>query len=326
MWCMERSTPIDRVLGWSSYLTAEEKMHYDVINVDFISMDYYWTKEFRSFVEGLSRDSPSFIFLVGLQGSGKTSALRVIERFKMNEFGCYYWRWGEDIREKMEYLKECTFLLIDLPDYEAGGGGRMKRDLDGIGKLWYEFRYGFKYHRRSMVVAVQKEMFGGHYLFGKGEVFELRPLTPNELVNFYFRKFSTVAPFDEQSLALVGRLSRGVFRRFIRYVRLCVQDMQGRCVEAIDVVDVRRVISIDVISRDMALELSGFLRGYEREQAVAAMTTLMKLGGMNQKELAADLGSTPSSLGRLLQKLELRGYVMRVRGERKEMIVKVVEP
>lgn len=46
---------------------------------------------------------------------------------------------------------------------------------------------------------------------------------------------------------------------------------------------------------------------------------------MNQKELAADLGSTPSSLGRLLQKLELRGYVMRVRGERKEMIVKIVE-
>jgi hypothetical protein len=171
-------------------------MHFDVMNVDFISMDYYWTKEFRSFVEGLLGDSPSLIFLVGLQGSGKTSALRVIERFKMNDFKCYYWRWGEDIRENMGYLKECNFLLIDLPDYEAGGGGRMKRDLDGIGKLWYESRYGFRYRRRSMVVAVQKEMFGGHYLFGKGEVFELRPLTPDELVNFYFRKFSTVAPFD----------------------------------------------------------------------------------------------------------------------------------
>lgn len=238
---------------------------------------------------------------------------------------CHYWRWGGDIREDMEYLKECNFLLIDLPDYEAGGGGRMKRDLDGIGKFWYESRYGFRYCRRSMVVAVQKELFGGHYLFGKGEVFELRPLTVDELVGFYRRKFGSTYPFSEESLRIVARLSRGVFRRFLRYVKLCVEDMLRRGVSGIGVGEVGGVVGPAVVGRDMALELSGFLRGYEREQAVAAMTTLLRRGGMNQKELAADLGSTPSSLGRLLQKLELRGYVVRVRGERKEMIVKIVE-
>lgn len=175
------------------------------------------------------------------------------------------------------------------------------------------------------VMAVPRRLFGGHYLFGKGEVFELRPLTVDELVGLYRRKFGSTYPFSEESLRIVARLSRGVFRRFLRYVKLCVEDMLRRGAAGIGVGEVGGVVGPAVVGRDMALELSGFLRGYEREQAVAAMTTLLRRGGMNQKELAADLGSTPSSLGRLLQKLELRGYVVRERGDRKEMIVKIVE-
>jgi DNA-binding MarR family transcriptional regulator len=107
------------------------------------------------------------------------------------------------------------------------------------------------------------------------------------------------------------------------YVRLCVQDMQGRLEEAIDVVDVRRVISIDVISRDMDLELSGFLKFSERGLAVAAISALMAEGEMNQKDLAVLLGVTQNVVSRLLGKLEHWGYVSRTRGVRKELKVSI---
>ena len=73
-------------------------MHYDVINVDFVMVDYFWTREFKGFVEGLLRDAPSLLFLVGLQGSGKTNALRAIYSFMLGKGeGCFYWRWGRRI-------------------------------------------------------------------------------------------------------------------------------------------------------------------------------------------------------------------------------------
>jgi hypothetical protein len=312
---------IDRVLSWSSYLTAEEKLHYEVINVDFIMMDYYWTPEFRPFVEGLVKNAPSLIFLVGLQGTGKTSALKAIEAYMSGKVGAYYWRWGDKSPEDWEHIKHCGFLLVDLPDYGAGAGSKMAKDLDGIGRLWYDLRYGEKYKRKNLVVAVQKELFKNHYLFGKGEVFELRPLRPEELINFYWRRFGAGIPFEGDSLPLVARLSRGVFRRFMRYVRLCVMDMQARKVESIIVDDVRRVIGSDVIMRDMDLELSGLLRGSEKGLAVAAISALMMEGEMNQKDLASRLGVTQTMISRLLGKLDCLGYVKREHGDRKELRV-----
>jgi len=319
---MEQPSLLERILSWSSYLTAEEKLHYNVINIDFIMMDYYWAPEFRHFVEGLTKNAPSLIFLVGLQGSGKTSALKAIESYMTDKKGAYYWRWDGELPEDWEHVTSHRFLLVDMPDYGAGGGGRMTKDLDGIGKLWYDLRYGKRYDRISLVVAVQRELFRSHYLLGKGEVFELRPLTSEELVLFYRRKFGYSSwPFDGDSLALVGRLSRGIFRRFMRYVRLCVRDMQERGVESVDVSDVRRVISPEVIRRDMDLELSGLLKGSEKGLAVAAISALIAEGEMNQKDLAARLGVTQTMVSRLIAKLDGLGYVKREHGDRKELKV-----
>jgi hypothetical protein len=316
---MDRSSLIDAVLYWSSSLTAEQKMLHYTACIDPLLSDFYWTYEFRKFAEGLLGESSNLVFLVGLQGVGKTSSLLALEGYMIGKASVYSLRWGEEDRIGWKANSDLKFLLIDLPDYAAGNRSAMRRDLDEIGELWYES----KTSRRVIVVTVQKELFGGHYLFGKGDVFELRPLTVDELVGFYRKKFGSTYPFSEESLRLVARLSRGVFRRFLRYVKLCVEDMLHRGASGIGMGEVGGVVGPAVVGRDMALELSGFLRGYEREQAVAAMTTLLKRGEMNQKELAAGLGSTPSSLGRLLQKLELRGYVVRERGDRKELRVSI---
>ncbi len=317
---MGEVSDLDRILFWSSYLTAEEKMHFDVMNVDFMS-DYFWAPEFRDFVERLTVDAPSLIFLVGLQGSGKTSALRAIEDYLSGKAEAYYWRWHRELPQPWEEIKHRRFFLVDLPDYRTGSSSRMARDLDGIDKLWYDMRYGEDYGKKHLIVAVQKEMFRGHYLFGKGQVFWLRPLRSDELLTFYWRRFGSGYPFSRDSLTLVAVLSRGVFRRFIRYIRLCLQDMKGSGVESVNVDDVRRVISLDVVAGDMDLELSGLLRGAEKGYAVAVISALMRVGEMNQKDLSLRLGVSETIMSRLLGKLEGLGYVKRVHGDRKELRV-----
>jgi hypothetical protein len=288
---------------------------------------YYWTPELRRFVEGLAKSAPSLVFLTGLQGSGKTNALMAIEDYVIRCGGGYYWRWDGGTPPYWREESRNRFLLIDLPDYLAGGGRRMMRDLDGVGRLWYDLRYDMKYGRHTIVVAVQRELFRGHYLIGKGEVFELRPLTVEELTGIYTRRFDrSTWPFDGASLCLVSALSRGVFRRFMRYVRLCVQDMQARGGDSISVGDVGRVIDIEVIGRDMDLELSGFLRGGERDLAVATMVALMSGEPMSQKELASRLGSTESTTSRLMGKLDVLGYISRTHGDRKELKVSLRHP
>jgi len=73
-------------------------------------------------------------------------------------------------------LSELNYLFFDLPDYPVRGIGRMYRDMDRIMKLWGEYTGDI-----SWVISVQKELFRGHYAFGKGEVVELRRRTAEEL-------------------------------------------------------------------------------------------------------------------------------------------------
>jgi len=65
--------------------------------MDPLESIFYFTEEFRRFVEGLLGVVPSLIFLVGLQGVGKTRFLRVLERFLLEKRkNSYYWRWKKD--------------------------------------------------------------------------------------------------------------------------------------------------------------------------------------------------------------------------------------
>jgi DNA-binding Lrp family transcriptional regulator len=71
------------------------------------------------------------------------------------------------------------------------------------------------------------------------------------------------------------------------------------------------------------LELSSFLRGDERRRAVLLLESLRVEGVGNQKEVANRLGLSEANLSRLAAKLEGRGYLSRVRGERKELILQL---
>lgn len=318
---MDWDYQVNRVRLWTSLLTAEQKMK-QISNIDVLLRYYYRTPEFSRFLESFLAGISSLTFIVGLQGTGKTSALWALRNYVSSNGPPHYWRWGEDYRKEWEMTGDCKYLLIDLPDYAAGNVRAMNRDLDQIGRLWYDSRFT----SRRLVIAVQKEMFRGHYLFGKGEVFELRPLRIRELVDYYYLTFKDYVPFSVEALQLVAKLSRGVFRRYLRYIRLCVEDMVMCSRLSVGVEDVERIVTKEVVMRDMDLELSGFLRGQEKTLVASALQLLSMEGDKNQKELASALGVPPAGVGRLLLKLETMGYIDRVRGNRKEFRVQLKDP
>jgi len=96
----------------------------------------------------------------------------------------------------------------------------------------------------------------------------------------------------------------------------------------VGVEDVRRVLTVDVVMEDLGLELASFLRGDDPRRAVELLELLRVRGALNQKSIAGELGFSESSLSRLLVRFEETGFVDRVRGDRKEMNVRLapVEP
>jgi hypothetical protein len=81
---------------------------------------------------------------------------------------------------------------------------------------------------------------------------ELKPLTPQELIKAYLQKWGTVEPFDESALMFIAKLSRGVFRRFLKYVNLTVEKhLIEKKNFPIIVEDVESAVSFDVLLADM---------------------------------------------------------------------------
>lgn len=120
-----------------------------------------------------------------------------------------------------------------------------------------------------------------------------------------------------------GVLSRGICRRFIKYVGACSDSFSYHEGLLMAEEDVRRVVTSEVVSRDIDLELSSFLGDSERVVAVKALEVLGEVGEINQKGLAAELDASEATLGRVLRKLERMGWVTRSRGERKELRVRL---
>ena len=73
------------------------------------------------------------------------------------------------------------------------------------------------------MLAIQKEMFHDHFFFDKMEKVELEPLRPEQMVEVYRKRFKAIEPFTEDALLTLGRMSRGIFRRFLRYIALTLR-------------------------------------------------------------------------------------------------------
>lgn len=382
---------LEEIDAWASVLTGE--------NRDWKEF-YYVTESVKLLLWKLTHLQRQLIAFVGLQGTGKTSALRYIQKQfydrENNEDASVVIKWTEDWlnrlafcgadeyventlvdeiinvlqsyanrHEKHPYLKriphggdvnednvhelfrDISFrpeyildkakikvitedavtqyissrkaLLIDLPDYTKTDKRLMTRDLTEIQALWEKLSS----KEVNIVISVQKELFSGHFFFGKMNVVELQLLKPEELMHVFKTRFSNCDLITDDALLLLGRLSRGVFRRFLKYLSLTLETFAIlNETPPVNVNHVNRAITIEELVKDMELELYDiFQNAQQRRQAIELLNYLRDKKQGNQKDIAEFLNMSETTAGKLINKLVAFNYLARRRGEGREWII-----
>jgi DNA-binding transcriptional ArsR family regulator len=222
-----------------------------------------------------------------------------------------------------EVLLEKAVILIDTPDYPKTDRRRMAKDLESIHWLWNKIASS---SGPSIVFAVQKEMSEGHFFLDKAQKFELKPLQPEVMVRVYVHRFEGAEPFTEGALLKLAQMSRGIFRRFLRYILLSLDLWEEKADRgaAIDVDLVAEAVPVERLAKDMELELFAlFPKQSDLSGLAVRLIMLLEHGGeRKQSELLDLLGVKDYTLTRLLAKLEEAHYITR-RKEGNNQIVSV---
>lgn len=224
----------------------------------------------------------------------------------------------------LSLLREQEIILIDTPDYSRTDRRSMVKDLDEIYSLWDTSSSIFSGKSPNFVIAIQKELCKGHFFFGRMEMIELAPLTPMQMRSAYVQQFKTPWPFTEDALLTLARMSRGVFRRYLRYITLTLDLWDSRKERSVEI-DVRMVneaVPFERICEDMSLELAELFPKHSelQQQAAKLLIRLGEYGERKQTQLTEELDMEPYALSRILAKLEAQRYVSRKRGERQGSI------
>jgi len=240
----------------------------------------------------------------------------------------------EQIRTQilMDRLQTAHTILIDMPDYDRNNSKEMHNDLTKL-QFWWENVFtdqleGYTQHV-NLVLFFQKELFHGHFFFGKLDVYELKPLTPDQLLECYRSLFNDFYPFTEDALREIAILSRGVFRRFKKYIRICLDQAflsNSNTITEITREKVNEWITLEQVVKDMELEMMTIFPK-ERENRVLSVKVLRLLrekGSLPQSKIAAEIFDGASMrASRVLDRLESWGYIRRERSG-KEKIVSLI--
>jgi len=210
------------------------------------------------------------------------------------------------------YLFKAKAIFIDMPDYNKTNLQLMSKDIDELQRMWCYFME-YESNKASILISVQKEiiMRKPHFFFGKVMWSALKPLTPEQLLGAYLQKWKSYEPFDEAALRLVAKLSRGVFRRFLKYIHLALR--AGVKTDLISTDNVGNVISSEILLDDMELELSDIFSDSQRRIQAVKVFEMLRSGSLTQKQIAENLVISESTAGKLVGKLETYDYVRRVR-------------
>jgi hypothetical protein len=135
----------------------------------------------------------------------------------------------------------------------------MTKDLDEIYWLWNFVSQPATFEdetKPTIIVAIQKEMLRDHFFFDKMEKVELQPLKPEQMVEAYKKRFKTVDPFREDALLTLARMSRGIFRRFLRYITMTLQHWKTKKSGPIDATIVMEAVTVERLAEDRKRELA----------------------------------------------------------------------
>jgi hypothetical protein len=216
----------------------------------------------------------------------------------------------------LRMLRRSETILIDTPDYSKTDRRVMAKDLQEIYWLWNTLASSSSPSiPPKIILAVQKEMFRDHFFFDKMEKVELEPLKPEQMVEAYRKRFKAIEPFTEDALFALARMSRGIFRRFLRYITLALQYSESHGKKIIRTETVKQAVTVERLAEDMELELVELFPKQSdlRLQAVRQLMHLGESGPKKQSELVEELGLEAYVMSRLLAKLELHRYIARRR-------------
>jgi len=213
---------------------------------------------------------------------------------------------------KIEETTNAQALLFDFPDYEKKNYTTLRKHLDDFQSYWRNIRG--ESLPCPVVLFFQKEIVDNykHFLFGKMISIELKPIPSSVLVDIYIKKWKSTAPFTQEALLEVAQTSHGIFRRFLRYIQLCLDEFcnQGESIVlSLDVV--KKTINLDVVAEDMDTELSGIFPSEEqRTVAIKVYEYIRQKGVVYREELQRIFFDNRSpKTSRLLDKLEKEGYI-----------------
>jgi hypothetical protein len=216
----------------------------------------------------------------------------------------------------LRMLRRSETTLIDTPDYSKTDRRVMAKDLQEIYWLWNTLTSSSSSSvPPNIVLAIQREMFRDHFFFDKMEKVELEPLKPEQMFEAYRKLFKAIKPFTEDTLLSLARVSRGIFRRFLRYITFTLQYSEPHGKKIIDAETVREAVTVERLAEDMELELVELFPKQSdlRLQAVRLLMYLEESGPKKQGELVEEFGLEEYAMSRLLAKLELHRYIVRRR-------------
>jgi hypothetical protein len=247
-------------------------------------------------------------------------------------------------------LESQKVIMIDMPDYPKHDRRLIAHDLDDVQVLWNRLMmHPDVTSDASIVVFIQKETFNhaDHFFYGKMEITDLAPLTTVQLMGAYTRKWKGSAPFTEEALQYVAKMSRGIFRRFKRYIALALEtritdqtraDASNAPDAPVDIELVKRSVTDEEVIRDMDKELDGIFKKRElKEKALDLIKVLSEIkikkerlhasgghdlaeviaydvpppDGLTQSKLAEKLDLNEMAVSRLVRELEQHGFVKR---------------
>lgn len=348
---LRRLTKLDvsrMVLSWASKNRAEEGVH-----------GYYQTKQFQRVLNLLKMVPEGMLVgVMGYSGQGKTAFIRalghylkpfyeesepkvteeveefeggkIIRRDTRPDFIVSIPKWDSGVFKrfsakvhKHSEMKAYKAFLIDTPDYGRKDIRRINQDLTQISEWWSDLRwYGCM---ANVVVFLQRELVRAQqhfFLLKMSPLIELKPLKPEEMVEFYNNNFNSCKPFTEDSLTLIAELSKGIFRRFMRYIQLAIQDMLEKERDVVSVEDVHRVITDDVLMKDMELEFWDMFRSESKKQTAFKIISFLRLNKeTTQTQIAEAVGVNEATISRIIPVLEDNGYVKRKRVEHGRWLV-----
>jgi hypothetical protein len=292
----------------------------------------------EEYAKGIKSQGNSLLVgVIGKSGVGKTmlgyalesEIKKFFDSLKLNYGACMFVKFErhktlEETKHFPTYtLAYTNTIIIDMPDYAVRDVRKINSDLNELYTLWEWFRS--RNYSTNLLILFQKELVQktDHFFLRKMDVVELKPLTPEQLIEAFKTKFTTCEPFTEKALKTVAELSRGVFRRFMCYIQFCLENMIAENHEQVTVENVNAVITSEVLMKDLDLELSDIFHNERYKRfAVEVLQFVRQNPNVNQKTIAEALGIHEGVLGGIIATLDSNGYVKRTRGkERGEWLV-----